>query len=906
MRRALLLALLALLPLAPPRAAAGDPVPSSPPPVRVFVGADGFYRVKADALRALGYAPTSGRTWHVRASHRGRPVPVLRSGVEEGDVVFLWRGDGVAHQRRAVVLEPGTRAPGRQRGRGPADPPPAPPAPGAERSLAPPPQVARPGPLPTLYGELAAAERDVYDQPAPTTYLARIAPGQTWSLAVDAAAEPGTRQELSIAARITAPTEPRLTARHGGVVLDRGGAGGQFVWTLPAVDPRAPVEIRNDTSLPPATANDVSDDRGTVWVEWATWSGRTRTLPPERYGLWTARPTEGYYPLALADDAELFALRLVGDYNLGPPTVLQGEGRPGRRLLWDGDELPPDDIPPGPQHVYAATGALGVVPERIPSMPSPLDAARGAEHVILSTQACLAGARRLAEHRTRTGTPSVAVAATDVYEALAGGEQDPQALRTFLRTLLEESGGRTPRYVLLAGDAVRDRSDRAPFETLPTLLARTQYNGATPADSLYVEADDAHGVGSPSVGRLPFRDARAMDAYVDRLIAYEATPPVDASRRRIRFLANEARFGPQVDAQIELFFRLIVTQAIPQEFDVEVTFASPSSQFLWPAREFNEKVIASLNEGALFYTYVGHGFGQGFDSLHVGTQRFPVLHLKDVARVDVTGTPPIVFAIACTTAEFDDPETLGLGEALLARPHGPIAYAGATRLCHPAGNVFLGRGLAYALFREPTRGRRLGDVLTDARDMVLDVKRDPVPGQAALLTLGASAMLPKGTGVTLQRLQREAFWLHNLLGDPGTLLPLPERLADLTATWRDGGLDVEAAGLPEGARVTFSAEVGRGLQNPLHPLTPGLEAANPAHAEAIRTNHGHANDKVVLRAEVAASAGRAAARLAPAPGARPLDDPAFGGALVVKAWVEAGARVLLGVREVRVPAAPPK
>ena len=56
---------------------------------------------------------------------------------------------------------------------------------------------------------------------------------------------------------------------------------------------------------------------------------------------------------------------------------------------------------------------------------------------------------------------------------------------------------------------------------------------------------------------------------------------------------------------IEMFFRSIVTTAIPPDYDVELTFASAASPYFWSPREFNGKVIDSLNAGALFYTYVG-------------------------------------------------------------------------------------------------------------------------------------------------------------------------------------------------------------------------------------------------------------------------------------------------------------
>ena len=204
-----------------------------------------------------------------------------------------------------------------------------------------------------------------------------------------------------------------------------------------------------------------------------------------------------------------------------------------------------------------------------------------------------------------------------------------------------------------------------------------------------------------------------MDAYVDRLIAYETSPPADPSRRLMRFVTNEARFGVLVDRLIETMFRSVLTSNIPAGYDIEVTFASPESPYLWPPPEFDDKVIEGFNDGCLFYTYVGHGFAQGFDSLRVGGRRFPVLHVDGADRVRCRQTPPAVFVVACTTATFDDPRSLGIGETLLANPAGPIAYWGATRICHPAANALLGRAIARHMSREEGRWR-LGDILQHA------------------------------------------------------------------------------------------------------------------------------------------------------------------------------------------------
>src|SRR5262249_36175556 len=155
--------------------------------------------------------------------------------------------------------------------------------------------------------------------------------------------------------------------------------------------------------------------------------------------------------------------------------------------------------------------------------------------------------------------------------------------------------------------ATLDRSDLAKEETIPTGYAPTKYNGATATDRVLVLAEGAK-TGGPAVGRLPFRTGAAMDAYVDRVIATETKPPADVTRRTLRFVTSEGRFGPAIDGLIERLFRGIVATRIPAAYDAEITFASATSDFLWPPRAFNEKVIQGINDGALFETYVGHGW----------------------------------------------------------------------------------------------------------------------------------------------------------------------------------------------------------------------------------------------------------------------------------------------------------
>ncbi len=395
------------------------------------------------------------------------------------------------------------------------------------------------------------------------------------------------------------------------------------------------------------------------------------------------------------------------------------------------------------------------------------------------------------------------------------------------------------RFVLLCGDATRDRTDLIDEETIPTAYVRTVYNGATPSDRwLALPSDDAK-TGALAIGRLPFRDPKEMDAYVDRVIRAETTPPADASRRTLRFVTSEGRFGPVVDNALESLFTKVVADNISPAYDVEVTFANPRSSYCWPPSRFHQHVISSLNEGCLFYTYVGHGFAQGFDALQVGESRYPILRSSDVPQVSVTGTPPAMFVIACTTATFDAPNEVGVGERLLARPNGPLAYWGATRICHPLWNSLVGRQIAIDAFEKPDL--RLGELVNAAVDQVVKpdpARKDPMRGMIELVARGMLA----GT-VGADRLYLEGSWMYVLLGDPALKLPRPKEDLSPTAARTATGVSVKvAASLPDGTEVEMSVEVPRNV------IVRRETKAGGTADEQMVARHDNANDKALARA----------------------------------------------------------
>ena len=641
-----------------------------------------------------------------------------------------------------------------------------------------------------VFGDVASSDPGVYDRDVPHWYAFALPPGGTATTEVDRALPAPRAGEgpgvFSLRAVATHAGPVRLRVSVAGVDLGvaetaTAAGGARFAWPLAGVGARAKgwrLEIADVSPpvKPSEDPDDVSDGVGTLWVE-----SMTADVP--------------------AADA----------------------GAPGTLV-----EVEPGVWVPAVAHEVPAGGLVAWTPP-------PLGDVAAADMIVVAAPSLLEGARRLAAHRSAHGVAAVVVPTT----ALAPpGDADRLTAGIERLVATPRRHGDRPRYLLLVGDADRDRASP---ETVPARYVRTLYNGATATDRPY-----AAGGSGAIVGRLPFSSPAALDAYVARVVRAETAPPADDTRRTLRFVTSEGRFGEAIDRMLENLFTQVVAHHIPPSYDVEVTFARPKSDFGWPAAEFNDKVLDGLNTGALFFTYVGHGWWNGFDQLRVEGRRYPILRRDDAAKVTVRGTPPAVFVVACTTALFDDPRVRAVGEALLDRPEGPLAYWGATRVCHPAWNSVVGRQLAIEMFRD--RDRRLGDVIDAAvRASVGPAPEDDMPRK--VIELGARQML-KNPHVDLDRLKDEGAAMYVLLGDPALALPFPAEDLAVAAEATPKGVRVTVRGaVPDGTEVAVAVEVSRTKVLPLE--------RDPSWSpeETMRRRHDRSNDKSVARAVGRAAGG---------------------------------------------------
>ncbi len=383
------------------------------------------------------------------------------------------------------------------------------------------------------------------------------------------------------------------------------------------------------------------------------------------------------------------------------------------------------------------------------------------------------------------GEPDVAVVAPPEFHAAletwvdwrrAGGHnveiidagQQPHAVRAALIRLAHAGN---LKYVLLVGDAWPAASKPPRLSGVPAYHAEAKVNvhwGSEPeiaTDNWYADVDDDL-LPDLAVGRLPVHSAEELQAILARIVRYEQADLQGEWRRRINFVAGVGGFGAVADLAIEAAARSIIGRRVPASYVTSMTYASWQSPYCPDPARFRETVCSRIDEGCLFWVYIGHGQQREVDRCYTPQGAYAILHADDAVRLRAEAHPPIALLLACYTGAYDAEQDC-LAEALLRAPGGPIAVLAGSRVTMPYGMCVLGMELVSEAFE---RGcDTLGELVVRAkRNTILAERSDP---QSQAIDAVARALAPPGHDLLAER--REHLLLFNLLGDPLLRLRLP-------------------------------------------------------------------------------------------------------------------------------------
>jgi hypothetical protein len=435
--------------------------------------------------------------------------------------------------------------------------------------------------------------------------------------------------------------------------------------------------------------------------------------------------------------------------------------------------------------------------------------------------------RPLEAHRSAQGYKTRVVAFEDLLDDAADGSFDPAALLALQKL--------TKRFLLIVGDAWRDgRPDDAGW--VPTQLFDTFENGASASDAPF-------GGKNVAVGRFPCRTPREVTAMVEKTIAYEKAGP-GAWQKQLSFVCGEGRFGAQVDGMVENLFNQAVGKRVPAAFDIDVTYANPTSVYFYPPDDFHKRVVERLSNGPLIFDYVGHGAPLNFDDVTWGEKWFPIFSVEDAKSVHCEdGHYPIALITACWTGCFDQPDRT-VAETLVLNPKGAVACLAASRISHPFANALLSLELTERLFKDGES--RLGERVKGALDS-LSLESGGAEGH--MVVAFARGMLEE-EGLESRLLEDERH-LYNLLGDPALQVRLPRRVSVSAPAEAPAGTTVEAT-CDDKEIASATLERKRAVRSDLQGLDAGTgpEALRDAGTrKRILQTYERANDLVLVKGE---------------------------------------------------------
>ena len=353
-------------------------------------------------------------------------------------------------------------------------------------------------------------------------------------------------------------------------------------------------------------------------------------------------------------------------------------------------------------HTYLAVSPEAVLrPEVSRARPSALrDAANRADYLVLGPRAFLEAAQPLLEHRRAQGLETIGVAIEEVFDEFGFGEPRPEAVRDFLSHAYHH-WARSPRYVLLLGDASYDFKDAKHTGVqnhVPPFLIEDTYMW-TVSDPAYASVNGDDLLPDLAVGRLPAQSVEQARALVEKVLAWE-NAGFDLAGRAVLVADNPDAAGDfEGDAE-----------SLAQSF-----LAGRQTQRIYLSQlggATRASIYEAFDTGSSLMSYMGHGAIALWASENV-------FNFSDVANLAPQAQQPFLMTINCLNGYFHYPFLNSLAEELVkAEGKGAIgAFAPSSLSVNWAARLY-----HEALVAEiaSARHERLGDALLAAQSAYAD------------------------------------------------------------------------------------------------------------------------------------------------------------------------------------------
>lgn len=398
----------------------------------------------------------------------------------------------------------------------------------------------------------------------------------------------------------------------------------------------------------------------------------------------------------------------------------------------------------------------------------------GADYILITHESFYSSAAVLADQRRVAGLRVAVVGVQDIYDEFSDGLFDPWAIHDFLAYAYHNWQTPKPTYVLLLGDANQDYKDNLATQTpnyVPSWNMSSLISGEVSTDDWFAQVNGDDTLPDLLVGRLVAQSNEEARTIIDKIIAYERTPPDTTWNKRVLLVADddESRFQELSE---------VLAAQLPYDYTTNRIYNLTGNS--------RQQIIDQLNAGHVLVNYAGHGeyFGWGMGGAAAGS----IFHKDDVGALRNGGSLPVITVGNCLNGFFAGPkDAAALAEVLQRQPNGgAVALWAPSGLGYPTGHAILLQQFYSAIFQHDH------------------------------YALGAATTAAK---VTTQA--QSSFWAdltqsYILFGDPATPLGIPPNAPYVrTTTPADGAVD-----------VPLDAPIMLTFHKPVDPATVTLRATN--------------------------------------------------------------------------------
>ena len=474
---------------------------------------------------------------------------------------------------------------------------------------------------------------------------------------------------------------------------------------------------------------------------------------------------------------------------------------------------------------------------------------------------------------------------------LVESPQNPEQLKELLRQQYETG----LRFVLLVGDVptmLDLNSTGLPTQQIESQVSH-RFGGPlrVASDHWYADLDD-DGAPELAIGRWSVHNPDQLSVLIDKTIRFETDPDLEFAKRRIEFVAGVGGFGALEDKVIESTATRMLSELIPGKFSVGMTHASWRSVYCPGPDQYCDKVFASLNRGALFWVYMGHGSWNSLDSAHFPDRVVPTITTSNSEQLSGS-TSPIAILLACSTGQFDRRQDC-LAESMLRAPHGPVSVIAGTGVTAPYGLANFGLELLTLHGEESclevgtwfqqakrrmvlaARERLSARVEQEREDApAIATPTDDSPGSSLLTEIISQDNDAKPNKIDYRQVLHQFAWLLSptsdmleqeilehadmmtYFGDP--LLRFPKFGSIDIATDRSGGEWGLVGHVPNAASEAFDVQVEVAYpldQLSFKPKSRRKYESSDAFSRQLADDYAQANDRVFHRTVVSATGGR--------------------------------------------------